>query len=651
MTVESLVRSQTFQGGQGVLTFNFRTIYNQPSYIQVNVVALTGGTITPLVYNVGYTVVVNSSGVGGTVTVSPTYSTAYNYVVYRLTPLTQNSAYTDYNQFPAATLENNLDQLTIITQENSDNYSRSVQVPIGTTPTVSTQLPLPVPQTLLGWDATGTLLTNVQPATLNFIGISSASSLGVSDAIVPTQHAVKTYVDTLTQYNVKNYGGAKGDGVTDDTTAIQNTINIAESNGSTVIIPQGTYKISSSLLVSNPVNIIGSGHIASATSSGTGTLLWYTGTGSTIIIDGITYNASSCYLSSFDIVSNNDGILLMSPRNILTDVHVVAGTKGWGFVLDGAYENRLFGCMTSTNGYSAQSYSTGYTGIPSGGFYLVKKAQSYGPNASELHGCIVEGCQYGVYVGPTGGTTTLGTYINVFGGTFEGNVYNIYVYYNNGQVNFYGSHLESPSTSSVVINNSSYVNFFGVGCYGTAPSVDVQLTSSSNCSFNGGTLFLNLNIDANSNNNTFINNRIYDHTLITNSGSGNSFINSCEFDNSDLRVVNTNIVTQKSLLAISTTASTMVLTAGSLVAGAIFQTTSSTASTLTLDNGTNISSAFVGKILPGYIFSFIVANTSTQTTSVLGSTGVTCTATFSVLTLQSRTFYAVNTGTNLWSIY
>lgn len=46
----------------------------------------------------------------------------------------------------------------------------------------------------------------------------------------------------LPVYNVKTYGGAKGDGVTDDTTAIQNTINAASSaGGSKVFVPPGTY--------------------------------------------------------------------------------------------------------------------------------------------------------------------------------------------------------------------------------------------------------------------------------------------------------------------------------------------------------------------------------------------------------------------------
>lgn len=61
--------------------------------------------------------------------------------------------------------------------------------------------------------------------------------------------------------NARAYG-AKGDGVTDDTAALQAAITAAQAAGGTLAIPSGTYKISSSLTTSQSFvqpNIVGAG--------------------------------------------------------------------------------------------------------------------------------------------------------------------------------------------------------------------------------------------------------------------------------------------------------------------------------------------------------------------------------------------------------
>lgn len=57
--------------------------------------------------------------------------------------------------------------------------------------------------------------------------------------------------------NVENYG-AQGDGVADDTTAIQNAINACPTGG-TVVLPEGTYKTTSALVISDDLTFQGSG--------------------------------------------------------------------------------------------------------------------------------------------------------------------------------------------------------------------------------------------------------------------------------------------------------------------------------------------------------------------------------------------------------
>ncbi|MBP0725136.1 right-handed parallel beta-helix repeat-containing protein [Bacillus sp. RG28] len=60
----------------------------------------------------------------------------------------------------------------------------------------------------------------------------------------------------LPYINVKDFG-AKGDGVTDDTSAIQNAINSLGSTNSTIYLPYGTYKIKNTLTLSDSKSMIG----------------------------------------------------------------------------------------------------------------------------------------------------------------------------------------------------------------------------------------------------------------------------------------------------------------------------------------------------------------------------------------------------------
>src|SRR5437016_9454706 len=64
----------------------------------------------------------------------------------------------------------------------------------------------------------------------------------------------------LPQFNVKSYG-AKGDGATDDSTAIQDAINAANTAGGGVVFsPAGTYQINTSLNLKTKVIMMGSGY-------------------------------------------------------------------------------------------------------------------------------------------------------------------------------------------------------------------------------------------------------------------------------------------------------------------------------------------------------------------------------------------------------
>ena len=120
MTVSTTNSTQSFAGTQSTLTFTFRADPDHPEYIKVLNRTIATGLETQLTYTTEYTVTINTNGIGGTVRISPTFASSILHVVYRDTPLTQSSDYDDYNQFPADTLESDLDRLMMVAQEHED---------------------------------------------------------------------------------------------------------------------------------------------------------------------------------------------------------------------------------------------------------------------------------------------------------------------------------------------------------------------------------------------------------------------------------------------------------------------------------------------------------------------------------------------------
>ena len=157
MTVETFTRKQNFAGGQATLTFSFKCLEDHPEYIKV--LAVSSGTETALTYDTDYTVALEDDGVGGVVTLITTYSTAYTHTVYRETENKQESDYDDYNQFPADTLEEDLDRRTLASQEISEDIDRSVKLGISSTLS-SLTLPEPEAGKALKWNDAATGLEN-----------------------------------------------------------------------------------------------------------------------------------------------------------------------------------------------------------------------------------------------------------------------------------------------------------------------------------------------------------------------------------------------------------------------------------------------------------------------------------------------------------
>jgi hypothetical protein len=140
-----------------------------------------------------------------------------------------------------------------------------------------------------------------QIAAFNNVGLSFVSGTTVvlgRDPSAAMEAATKQYVDSRARLytNVKDYG-ATGNGSTDDTTAIQNAVNVAGAH--TVFFPAGTYRTTASIYLAAGVSVLGVGPasvIAVAATQWTFVLSFSTATDAHVEISHLTIapTAANC---------------------------------------------------------------------------------------------------------------------------------------------------------------------------------------------------------------------------------------------------------------------------------------------------------------------------------------------------------------------
>lgn len=190
------------------------------------------------------------------------------------------------------------------------------------------------------------------------------------------------------QINVQDYG-AKGDGVTDDTDAIQAAINAAE-NGGTINIPRGTYLVRGLKITKHGTTITGEARFGTriVRHSGTAPLLDFSGTFS---LDG---HLKYCSVSNIMLNGNyKPGVLL---RSYFADNFIyrdVSFTHCDGTSLDfvEVWDTRMYSCSWEDCGNMAEPAALLRNTMPSGEF-------GYGTdNTNQIHflGCRWEGWRNG----------------------------------------------------------------------------------------------------------------------------------------------------------------------------------------------------------------------------------------------------------------
>lgn len=165
MTVPANLNRITYNGNGSTTVFAYTFPILAQGDLDVYLVS-SAGVATLRTITTHYTVSGEGELTGGNVTMITAPAVGEQLLIIRNVAITQESEYNDNREIPADTIEENLDKLTMITQQLDEVVGRSLTLPVQTSG-VSAELPTPEADAIIGWDAAGTALENKVPADLS----------------------------------------------------------------------------------------------------------------------------------------------------------------------------------------------------------------------------------------------------------------------------------------------------------------------------------------------------------------------------------------------------------------------------------------------------------------------------------------------------
>ena len=262
MTVSSSVNKVIYSGNSATVLFPVNYYFLENSHLKV-ILRAADGTETVQALTTNYTVTGAGNPAGGSITMLVAPVTGTTLTIVRNVPATQETDYLANDPFPAESHERALDKLTMLAQENDEFVSRSIQIP--QTDSVLTNTIVPKindrASKLLGFNSIGSVvvststISQIEAAVTAITTIASApsgNSAGISH-IGLGAGAVSTTVQAKLRETVSVQDfGAVGDGLTDDTLAIEAAIQYCSTSKKRLYIPGGKTYLMTEIAINAP---------------------------------------------------------------------------------------------------------------------------------------------------------------------------------------------------------------------------------------------------------------------------------------------------------------------------------------------------------------------------------------------------------------
>ena len=177
MTISSTINRTSTDGDGSVVSFSFPYLFFNQNDLKVILVDETTNVETTQVITTHYTVTGAGVAAGGTVVMGTAPTTSQKLVIQREEQYTQTLDLVENDPFPSDLVEQQLDTLTMLTQQLKTLSDRSVKLSDGDFSGADPTLSTPVADGFLKWDAAGTALTSSSTTAGQSLGGNGTVSL------------------------------------------------------------------------------------------------------------------------------------------------------------------------------------------------------------------------------------------------------------------------------------------------------------------------------------------------------------------------------------------------------------------------------------------------------------------------------------------